>query len=1011
MASKKPLPNLRTYEFGEFAFSDLMQKRINNVLIVCSNYDYYMLEEDGRIDERIFNEYTALNLRYPPSFMHANSTKKALQKISEVKIDLVITWLDIGDYNAFETSKKIKKAYPTVPIAALSLYSSELRSKLRKGNKGIIDFVFHWNGNVDIFLAIIKLTEDRMNAERDINQIGVKGILLVEDSLKFYSRYLPIFYKILLKQTRAFMSEGLNAHRSMMLMRGRPKILLATTYEPAIEIFEKYKDNLLGVISDVSYFRKGKRDYEAGFKLLQYIRKSYRYFPVLIQSSDLENEERALELKGKFLYKHSDTLGTDLKTYITKYFSFGDFEFWDPVKMEVLATVKNLSEFQKAIKHVSQNSIVYHAKRSEYSKWLRSRAFFQLAELFSNVEYFDFDDLDDIRDFLIEAIKVYRVYRSRGVIAKFDKDKYDEYLGFARIGEGSLGGKGLGLAFINSFLKRNKLFRKYKDVYISIPRTVVLSTEIYDEFIDKNDLIRFVAKSHNDDEILNEFISKPLPEWVLEDIRAYLKIVNRPIAVRSSSVLEDSHYQPFAGVFSTYMIPNTDIETMLEMVCNAVKSVIASAFFKKSRAYLKAASHTIEENKMAVILQELTGRNYDGKYYPNISGVARSINFYPIGNEKPNEGIANIALGLGELIVSGGRALRFSPYHPKKVLQLSSTDSALRETQKYFYALDLDPKSYKVSINQTINKKKITIRAAKNYPALKFVASTYDLQNNVIKPGVMHDGLRVITFDSVLKYDSFPLSEILKDLLHVGQREMRNPIEIEFAVNLDVPKGMPRIFSFLQIRPIVENAETKNELPEDFKQEDTIIYSESALGNGTYDYITDFVYVKPETFDPASTLKITESIEKLNKKFMKENRFYVLAGPGRWGSSDPWLGIPVIWPQISSAKIIIETGLNDFRIEPSQGTHFFQNVTSFRVGYFTVNPFKDDGFVDFDYLNQQEICFEDEYLKHVRFKTPLNIIIDGVNNKAAIFKEGYKTPNPNSDLENSYEKLPPEGYL
>ncbi len=1011
MASRNPLPNIRTYEFGEFAFNELMQNRINNVLIVCSNYDYYMLEEDGRIDERIFNEYTALNLRYPPSFLHANSTKKALEKMKEIKIDLVITWLDIGDYNAFETSKKIKEAYPNVPIAALSLYSSELRSKLRKGNKGIIDYVFHWNGNVEIFVAIIKLTEDRMNAERDINQIGVKGILLVEDSLKFYSRYIPIFYKILLKQTRAFMSEGLNEHSSMMLMRGRPKILLATNYEDGISIFEKYKDNLLGVISDVNYYKDGKRNPEAGFELLKYVRKYYKYFPVLIQSSDLKNEEKALELKGKFLYKHSETLGTDLKNYITKYFSFGDFEFWDPVKMEVLATVKNLSEFQEAIKHVSQDSIVYHAKRCEYSKWLRSRALFQLAELFSSIEYEDFENPEDIKGFLIEAIKGYRIYRSRGVIAKFDKDKYDEYLGFARIGEGSLGGKGLGLAFIDSFLKRNKLFRKYENVYISIPRTVVLSTEIYDEFIDKNDLIRFVANSNNDEEILNQFISKPLPEWVLEDIRAFLNIIKRPIAVRSSSVLEDSHYQPFAGVFATYMIPNCSEDDMLEMVSKAVKSVFASAFFKKSKAYLKAASHTIEENKMAVILQELTGRNYDGVYYPNISGVARSINFYPIGDEKPNEGIVNIALGLGEIIVGGGRSLRFSPYHPNKILQLSSTDSALRETQKYFYGLDLDPKSYKVSVNETINKRKITVREAKNHRSLKFVASTYDLQNNIIKPGVLHDGLRVITFDSILKYNSFPLADILKDLLRIGQREMGSPIEIEFAINLDVPPGVPRIFSFLQIRPIVESSEVNNEIPKHFKKEDSIVFSESALGNGTYDYITDFVFVKPETFDSANTLKITEAIDNLNRKFLDDGKFYILAGPGRWGSSDPWLGIPVIWPQISAAKIIIETGLNNYRIEPSQGTHFFQNVTSFRVGYFTVNPFKDEGYIDFNYLNEQEVCYEDKYLKHIKFKEPLTIIIDGIHNKAIIFKEGRKASDYKPDIESSLNDISSGGYL
>lgn len=1008
---RNPLPDLRNYEFEEVAFNELMQNRINKILIVCSNYDYYMLEEDGRIDERIFNEYTDLNLRYPPNFVHANSAKRAIKLMSEVKVDLVITWLDVGNFNAFETSKEIKEAYPDVPIAALSFYSSELRSKLQKGNKGIIDFVFHWNGNVDIFLAIIKLTEDRMNADRDINKIGVKAILMVEDSLKFYSRYLPVIYKILLKQTHAFMSEGLNEHRSMMVMRGRPKILLATTYEEGLSLFEKYKSNLLGVISDVNYFKDGKRDPNAGFELLKYVRSSQRYFPFLIQSSDINNEKIALKLKGKFLYKHSETLTTDLKNYINKYFSFGDFEFWDPEQMKVLAVVKNLSEFQKALKTVSRESIAYHSKRSEYSKWLKSRALFPLANLFSNVEFEDFEDVEQIRRFLIDAISVYRIYRSRGVIVKFDKERYDEYLGFARIGEGSLGGKGRGLAFIDSFLKRHKLFRKYENVHISIPRTVVISTEVFDEFMEQHDLIRFVAKSDDDDEILNKFISKPLPQWALDDVQAFLNVVKRPIAVRSSSVLEDSHFQPFAGVFATYMIPNTNNEDMLEMVSNAIKSVMASAFFEGSKVYLKATAHTIEEDKMAVILQELTGKQYDDVYYPNISGVARSINFYPIGNEKPHEGIANIALGLGEIIVGGGRSLRFSPYHPKKVLQLSSPDSTQRDTQQYFYGLDLDPKSYKVSTSEAINKKKITLRAAKNHPSLKFVASTYDLQNNIIRPGVLHDGIRVVTFDNVLKYNSFPLPEILQDLLRIGQREMRNPIEIEFAINLDVPKGQPRIFSFLQIRPIVESIDAKNELPENFNMEDTIIYSQSALGNGTYDHIRNFVYVKPETFNPANTRKIAAAVEKINKKFSDQDQQYILVGPGRWGSSDPWLGIPVIWPQISSAKIIVEAGLNDFRIDPSQGTHFFQNLTSFKVGYFTINPFMDDGFFDLDYLNKQEACYEDEYLRQICFKEPLTIIIEGKSNRAAIYKAGFKINNNLEHFENSINDLPPEGFM
>ena len=1009
---KKILPDPRAYEFEEVEFNKLMQKRISKVLIVCSNYDFYMLEEDGRIDERIFNEYTSLNLRYPPSFLHANSAKRAIKVMATDKIDLVITWFDIGNYKAFETSKLIREAFPKVTIAALSHYSSELRSRIEKENPGIIDYVFHWNGNVDIFLAIIKLTEDRMNAENDINTIGVKAILLIEDSLRFYSRYLPVIYKIVLKQASAFMSEGLNEHRRMMMMRGRPKILLAMQYEEGLSYFKKYKHNLLGVISDVSYYREGKRDPRAGFEFLKYVRSIDRYFPVLIQSSDSNNKKYALELKGKFLYKHSETLELELKNYINKYFVFGDFEFWDPVQHKVLETVKSLNDLQKALTKVTDDAIVYHAVRSEYSKWLRSRALFPLADLFSNIEYEDFKDVNEVRNFLIDAIRAYRLAKGRGIISKFDKKRYNEYLRFARIGEGSLGGKGRGLAFIDSFLKRHKLFNKYEDVNISIPRTVVLTTEVFDEFIEKHHLINFVAENHTDEEILNEFTSKPLQKWVIEDLKVFLDFEKRPIAIRSSSTLEDSHYQPFAGVFATYMLPNTEKSRMVEMVSNAIKSVFASAFFESAKAYLKATAHSLEESKMAVILQQVIGAQYDNLYYPNISGVARSINFYPIGNEKPNEGIANIAMGLGEIIVGGGQTLRFSPYHPKKVLQLSSAGSTQRDTQQHFFGLDMDPDSYKLSTSEAVNKKKISVRRTKDHDrAFKFIASTYDIQNNVIKPGILHDGVRLLTFDNILKYNTFPLAEILQELLRVGQREMRNPIEMEFAVNLDVASGKPKEFYFLQIRPIVESIEKMSDLPEDFKQEDSIIYSESALGNGKYDHISDLVYVKPETFNSANTRQIAKAVEEINKKFIENDKQYILVGPGRWGSSDPWLGIPVIWSQISAAKIIIESGLANYRIDPSQGTHFFQNLTSFKVGYFTINPYMNDGFYDIDYLNKKEAVYEDEFLRHVRFEKSLLIIIEGQNNKAAVFKEEYILKNESDQLEDQIEETPPEGFM
>jgi len=1005
---KNPLLDLRTYEFQEFAFKQLMQNRIYNVLIVCSNYDFYMLEEDGRIDEQIFNEYMALNLLHPPSFSHANTPKKALQMLASEKIDLVIVWLDAGNVTSFDTSKLIREKFPNVPIAALSHYSSELSKKIEKEDTSTIDYLFHWNGNIDIFFAIIKLVEDKMNAERDIEQTGVKAILLVEDSLRFYSRYLPLIYKIILKQTRSFMSEGLNEHRRTLLMRGRPKILLATNYEEGIKLFKRYESNLLGVISDVSYFRGGVKDPQAGFKLLEHVRSHNRYFPVLIQSSEMKNEAKAKELKAMFLYKHSETLGLDIKKYITKYFSFGDFEFWDPQQMKVVAVAKDLKSFQRALGVVTIESIVYHAKRSEYSKWLRSRALFPLADLFSPIEYEDFTDEDQVREFLIKAVRYFRIFLSRGVIVKFEKTKYDEYLGFARIGEGALGGKGRGLAFINSFLKRHNLFNKYKGVTISIPRTVVLSTEVFEEYMEKHDLFSFVANENEDEVILHEFISKPLPNWAMEDIRAFLTTTKMPIAIRSSSVLEDSHFQPFAGVFATYMVPNTEIEKMLEMVSSAVKSVIASAYFKNSKAYIKAIGHSIEEDKMAVILQEVVGKQYDDVYYPNISGVARSINFYPIGDEKPHEGIANIALGLGEIVVAGGQTLQFSPYHPQKVLQLSSPGSTQRDTQKFFYALEMDPKKYHVSTSESVNKRKISLRQAKNHDSLKFVASTYDLQNNIIRPGILHDGLRVITFDNILKYNTFPLAEILKDLLRISQREMQNPVEIEFAVKLDVPEGEPRTFNFLQIRPIVETNDAANYLSDDFDVNDTIVYSESALGNGKFDNITDFVYVKPETFNSANTLQIAAAVEKINKKFEELGKKYVLVGPGRWGSSDRWLGIPVKWSQISQAKVIIESGLDEFRIDPSQGTHFFQNLTSFKVGYLTINPFINEGFYNIDYLNSIEAVYEDHYLRHIEFKEPLTIVIEGKSNRAAIFKEGFELNKFDDD---EMDELPPEGFM
>ncbi len=982
---KNPLPNLFTYEFEDLAYKQLMQKRINNILIVCSSYDYYLLEEDGRIDELIFEEYTALNLRYPPNFVHAGSEIEVMEMLRHNQIDLVITWVN-NSTRSFDIAKRVKNMYPQIPIAALSHSSEELRKMLREKKSDDINFVFHWSGNIDIFLAIIKLVEDQMNAENDILRVGVKAILLVEDSLRFYSQYLPLIYRVFFEQSEAFAQDSLNVHRKMMIKRGRPKILLATNFESGMAIYDKYKDSLLGVISDVSYYKDGKNNKYAGFLFAEYVHKFHPEMPVLIQSSDLSNREKARKAKLKFLYKHSETIGHDITKFITKYLAFGSFNFYCPVKKRIIRKAKNLHAIQKAISEVSIESLVYHAKKNDFSKWLKARALFPLANLFSQIEYEDFTEEDQVRKFLIDAVRAFRIYRSRGVIAKFDKSFYDASMIFSRIGDGALGGKGRGLAFIDMFLKKYKLSYKYENVKIAIPRTVVISTQVFDEFMDRHNLFSFVAQDHTDEEILLKFISKPLPYWAIEDIKAFLKTLDSPVAVRSSSVLEDSIYQPFAGIFSTYMLPNTSIKDFLPMVTNAIKSVMASAFYKGSKSYIKATSHAIEESKMAVILQEVIGKEYEGLYYPNISGVARSINVYPLGNEKPEEGIANIALGLGEIIVGGGRTLRFSPYHPKNIHQLSNPGMAQRETQKYFFGLDTNPDSYYESTSEAVNKVKVRLRKAEKHTSLKYVASTYDLQNNRIVPGIRQEGIRVLTFENILKYNTFPLADILKDLLAIGEIEMQNPIEIEFAVKLDVDDGERANFSFLQIRPIVEFENIATTLEDDLDKNDMIIYSKSALGNGIIKDIYDIVYIKPEHFDKSKTKEIANLVGDLNEKLEKDKVHYVLIGPGRWGSSDPWLGIPVIWPQISMAKVIIESGLENYRIDPSQGTHFFQNLTSFKVGYLTINPFIDDGYYDVSYLDKQPSVFENEFIRHIRFSKPIRIVIEGQNHRAAIFK-------------------------
>ncbi len=980
------------YYFAETAFDLLMRKRILNVLLICSKYDAFLLEEDGRIEEQIFNEYVTLNLRYPPKFYQVTSADEAFCMLEKKPIDLIITMLNVKGMDPFSLAKKIKSIYPEKPIVVLTPFSREVSLKLSHEDLTAIDYVFSWLGNAQIMLAIIKLIEDNMNVEHDVNEVGVQVIMLVEDSVRYYSAYLPNLYRIIFTQSKQFMTEGLNEHQKMLRMRGRPKILLAQNYENAQMLYEKYKHNMLGVITDMTYPHKGEKVERAGVKLIEAIKSDNPFMPILLQSSDVNNQLIAKQLKVGFIHKYAKTLPVELHDFVMKYFAFGDFVFIEPETGKEIFRASDLKSLQELIFQVPDKSLEYHIERNHFSKWLTARALFPIADIFKYITHDDFENLDDVRRFIFDTIDRYRQSKGRGIIAKFYKDSYDEYQIFSRIGDGSLGGKGRGLAFIDQVIKRSYLMHRFDDVIISIPRTVVICTDVFEEYMETNNLYPVALSDASNDDILRHFLNASLPARIHEDLYAFIAVARNPLAIRSSSLLEDSHFQPFAGIYSTYMVPNIkeSARQMLELLSQAIKCVYASVYYKESKSYMEATQNVITEERMAVVLQEVTGTAYNDRFYPNLSGVARSLNFYPIEPEKPSEGIANIALGLGKHVVEGKPSLRFSPRYPKKLLQFSTPEMAIKETQKSFYALDLRPSSFAPSTDDGINLLEIDIKDAVEDGSLKIAGSTFDMENERIQDGYHGKGMPIISFASILKHKQFPLAEILETILEVGQREMNNPVEIEFAANLNSPKGKPKSFSMLQIRPIVQNRDLVNINIDSIPKEDMLLHSPSALGNGLIRTISDIIYVKSSSFDPAKTHDIARELDQINEKFRKNDKNYILIGPGRWGSTDSWLGIPVKWPQISAAKVIVEAGQDNYKIDPSQGTHFFQNLTSFRVGYVTVNPYMDEGFIDNDYLGSLPAEYESEMLRHVKFKEPLEVIINGQKKTAVILKEGVK---------------------
>ena len=1012
-------------EFNSFylkdvSFAHLMTRRIFNVLIVANPYDAFMLEDDGRVDEKIFDEYTELGMRYPPSFTQVSTTEEAQSVLENTDIDLVICMPGNADNDAFAVAREVKAMKHDVPCVVLTPFSHGITRRMQDEDMSIFDYVFCWLGNTNLILSIIKLIEDRMNIDHDIEEAGVQMIMLVEDNIRFYSSVLPNLYNYILQQSKNFSTEALNPHAAAQRKRGRPKVVLATNYEEAWALYEKYHDNTLGIISDTRFPMKTpigrlshveEGDPEAGLKLLKEIRKRDEYVPLIMESSEVVNREKAEAEGFHFVDKNSKKMNVDLRHLLEEHMGFGDFIFRDPVTKQEVMRISTLKELQDNIFTIPHDSLMRHIRRNHMSRWLTARAIFPVSQFLKQVTWHKLQDVDAHRKIIFDAIVQYRHMKNIGVVAVFDRLKFDRYAHFARIGEGSLGGKGRGLAFLDAILKRHPELNQFPNATVQIPKTVVLCTDFFDRFMDDNNLWGIALSDAPDEEILKHFLRAQLPDDLIADFFTFFDAIKSPIAVRSSSLLEDSHYQPFAGIYATYMIPFLDDKyEMLRMLACAIKSVYASVYYRDSKAYMTATQNVIDQEKMAVILQEVVGQRYGNLYYPTFSGVLRSLNYYPIGDETAEEGIASLALGLGKYIVDGGQTLRVSPYHPNQVLQTSEMETALTETQTRFYALDMSHVGDDFKVDDGFNIQNLRVKQADKDGSLQYIASTYDPVDQVIRDGIYEGGRKIISFSGVLQHGIFPLPELLQMSQKLGADEMRRPVEIEFACNLGAspnpseggelgssPSGrLGGAFYLLQIRPIVDSKQVLEEDLNKIPDADCLLRSHNSLGHGISEDVVDVVYVKTDdNFTASNNPQIAVEIEQINRRFLNgefnhpslgegKGGGYLLIGPGRWGSSDYWLGIPVKWPHISAARVIVETGLKNYHVDPSQGTHFFQNLTSFGVGYFTINAYTGDGIFQKEVLDQMPAIEETAHVRHVRFERPLKVMMDGKKQEGVV---------------------------
>ena len=987
-------------------FHSLMPFKVREILLVSSLYDAFIIEEEGLISELVIEEYRHLLLSSPPHVTRVSSGEEAISQLKKNDYDLVITMSKNIGMDPFEFGKTTKNISEDLPIVLLATDLADLNTVQHKNKEGI-DKIFFWNGDPNLFLSIIKLVEDQINASYDTENGNVQIIIMVEDSIRYHSMLLPILYTELVQQTHRSLSEDFNEIQRLLRRRVRPKILLAETYEEGMELYKKFKDNLLGIISDVTYPRKGIIDSNAGHEFIKYIKKESPFLPTMLQSTHIGNKKKAEALGAYYLDKNSPTILKDFHHFLMEHLGFGDFVFLLPKKTGVhsqeegindaivhkktkeIARVSTMKEFEEALKRVPLESIKLHANRNDFSKWLMARGEFKLAMLLRPRKVSDFTSLKKMQEHLSKVFKETRKERQYNVITEISQQKFEFEGSFTRLQGSLLGGKGRGIAFMRSLLSRYNLQRKFKDINIIIPNTIVIGAEEFDNFIQKNNLSYLLKeKKYSDKQIAEIFLKAKISLSLKKQLKQILKKFTQPLAIRSSSLLEDSQNFPFAGIYATYMIPNNHerIDERLEQLFSAIKLVYASVFYRDARAYIEATSSKIEEEKMAIVIQEVIGQEYNGRFYPTFSGVAQSYNFYPVGRQKYEEGIVSVAVGLGGMVVGGEQVLRFSPRFPKNILEFSSPELIAENTQRELYVLNTEKKNIELNYDQNKTLDKKNINDIKDDGSLDLLVSSYDINDGIIRDGLSDNGPNYVTFAGILKYDVFPLAQIVRKILDIGQRGMNSPVEIEFAVTIDPDNKNPPTFAVLQMRPLVLSQERflVEWDEEKIAKEDILINSINALGNGLINDVQDIIYVMPDKFDSAKTLEITAEIDKLNNKL--NDRTYILIGPGRWGTQDRWLGMPVKWSQISHVKVLVETAMEGFNIKPSQGTHFLQNIISRGIGYITLSLNTSKGFIDWEWLEKQNAESELNYIRHIKLDKPLTVKLDGISSKALILK-------------------------